>query len=121
MSVVRMVPTGLETRPYTRIHWHQQIPAAAELTVKEQLIDVRDIDTEWFLGVRVFVDRTRSRYLFPAESVERLGEADPADGSYAMLDGQVIAEPEEIEMGGTPLNVWSVPIGQLVTRPAAGS
>lgn len=84
----------------------------------EQLIDVRDIDTEWFLGVRVFVDRTRSRYLFPAESVERLGEADPSDGTYTLLDGQVIAEPDEIDAGGAPLAVWSVPVGQLVSRPA---
>jgi hypothetical protein len=87
--------------------------------VEEHLIDVRDIDTECFLGVRTFLDRTRNRYLFHAESVNRPGEADPDDSTYALLDGQVIAEPDEIETGITLLAVWSVAVGQLVTCPAA--
>jgi hypothetical protein len=102
------------------MHCHNRTRGSEEAAVEEHTIDVRDIDTEWFVDVRVFLDRARNRYLFPAESVERLGEAEPEDGTYALLDGQVIAEPEETEIGGIPYAVWSVPVGRLVTRPAAG-
>ena len=84
----------------------------------EARIDVRDVDTNWFEFVRVFVDRDFDRYLFPRESIERVGELDSDDGAYYLLDGAVTAEQDEIEVDGVMFPVWAVRIGSLVTRPS---
>lgn len=85
--------------------------------MEEHFIDIRDLDTEYFEGVRVWLDRGLDRYYLPQESAARLGEASE-DGNYALLDGSVIAEAAEIEVGGQTVLAWGVPTNQLVTRPS---
>ncbi len=89
--------------------------------IEEVRIDVRDIDYEWFRDVKAFIDRESDVYFFPRESVDRLGEADEQTGDCYLIDGQVEARADEIEVGGSPIPVWSVSVGQLITRPAAKS
>lgn len=83
----------------------------------EVRIDVRDVDYEWFRDVKAFLDR--DRYLFPRESAERLGEADEGSGNFNLIDGQVEAEADEIEVDGRPLPVWSVDCANLIVRPSS--
>ena len=85
--------------------------------MEEHLIDIRDLDTEYFLCVRVWLDRASDRLYLPRESAERVGEPDE-DGNFLLLDGAVIAEAETIEVNGVKTPAWSVPVGLLVTRPA---
>ncbi|HEX3151485.1 MAG TPA: hypothetical protein VHR66_25630 [Gemmataceae bacterium] len=85
--------------------------------MEEHLIDVCDLDGEYFVNVRVWLDRGIDRYYLPRESAERLGEPDP-DGNYALMRGTVTAEAEEIGLGGETIKVWGVSVGQLRTRPA---
>lgn len=91
------------------------------MNIEDHVIDVRDIDPyRWCEGVRAFLDRSTNDYFFPLESIERLGEPDEDDsGSYWLLDGAVEAEAAEIEIAGQPVPVWRVPVGMIVTRPAA--
>lgn len=89
--------------------------------MEEVLIDVRDVDYEWFRDVKAFLDRDRDCYLFPRESAERLGEFDEDAGCYHLIDGQVEAKADEIELDGVPVPVWSVANGQIIVRPVAAS
>jgi hypothetical protein len=87
--------------------------------MEEHLLDVRDIDTEWFLGVTAYLDRGNDLWHFPKDAVERLGEPDAdGSGSYWLLDGRVEAVANEVGVDGTLRRVWTVPVKQVVTRPA---
>lgn len=88
--------------------------------VEEHEIDVRDVDTEWFLNVRVWLDRITDRYYLPRESAARLGEM-AEDGSYCLLDGAVTAVQEHIEVSGQHVAAWSLPVWALTTRPSSGT
>jgi hypothetical protein len=69
--------------------------------------------------VRVFLDHRRDVMYFPEDSIRRVGEPDEEDPErYLLHDGRVIAEPEQIEIAGRTVIVWSVSCGELVTRPA---
>lgn len=89
--------------------------------MEEHLIDVRDVDYEYFEGVSVYLDRGFDRYHFPRESAERLGEYDEENGTFYLIDGRVETEPDEIEVNGRKIETWSVGVNQLVTRPARRS
>jgi hypothetical protein len=86
-----------------------------EEIVEEVRIEVRDVDYEWFRDVRAFLDR--DRYHFPLESAERLGELDEETGDFYLINGQVEAKADEIEVDGMKTPVWSVGCGQLTVRP----
>ena len=88
---------------------------------EEVRIDIRDVDYDWFRDVKAFIDRESDVYFFPRESVDRLGEADEHTGDYYLIDGQVEARADELEVSGSPIPVWSVSAGQLITRPAVKS
>lgn len=85
--------------------------------MEEHLIDVRDVDGEYFERVWVWLDRAADRYHLPLESVERLGEPDD-ENNYLLLDGSLVAERDEAEVGGRRTTTWSVPVTRLTTRPA---
>jgi hypothetical protein len=85
--------------------------------VEEHIIDICDLDGEYFVNVRVWLDRSLDRYYLPRESAERLGEQQDG-GAFYFFKGEVEAEPEEIEVGGQTLEAWGVSVGQFRTRPA---
>lgn len=86
--------------------------------MEEVRIDIRDLDHRWYEGVLVYLDRDLDIYYFPRESAERLGELDEESGNYYLTAADVEAEPDEVEFDGRRIPVWSVRIGQLITRPA---
>lgn len=86
--------------------------------MEEVRLDVRDVDYEWFRDVKAFLDRDLDRYLFPQESADRLGDFDADAGCFYLIDGQVEAKSDEIELDGVPVPVWSVGCGDLIVRPA---
>jgi hypothetical protein len=86
--------------------------------MEEVIIDVRDIDYTWFIGVQAFLDRDADLYYLPRESADRLGEPDDETGDYFLLDGQVTARADEIEVAGVRVPAWSVGTTQILTRPA---
>ena len=86
--------------------------------MEEHFVDVRDLDTEYFERVRVWLDRATDRYHLPKASADRLGE--PAeDGTYLLLDGTLVAEPVYVGHNGDTVRVWAVPVHRLTTRPAS--
>ena len=87
--------------------------------MEQHRIDVRDIDTEWFVDVAAYLDRQLDLWYFPLASIERLGELDEeGSGNYWLLDGRVEAEADELEVNGSRIPAWSVRVGQITTRPA---
>ena len=94
------------------------IPGAAMEQVR---IDIRDLDYRWCEDVELFFERDFDIYYFPRESAERLGELDEESGNYYLTAANVEAEPDEIEFDGQRIPVWSVRVGNLVTRPARSS
>lgn len=86
--------------------------------MEEVRIDIRDVDYEWFSDVRAFLDRDADRYYLPRESVERLGELDEESGDYHLIDGQVTATADKIEVDGQVLSVWGVGTTGMRIRPA---
>jgi hypothetical protein len=84
-------------------------------------IDVRDVDYEWFRNVAAYLDRSRGTYHFPRESAERLGEVDEDTGDFFLIDGQVKARADVIEVDGGRIPVWSVTCAQLKVKPAVKS
>lgn len=86
--------------------------------MEEVRIDVRDVDYSWWEDVRAYLDRELDIYYLPKESADRLGEPDAETGGYWLIDGQVEAKADEIEVDGANVLVWSVGIAQLMTRPA---
>src|SRR4051812_34924055 len=91
------------------------------MMIEEVHIDVRDVDYEWFRGVKAFLDRGSDRYYLPRESAERLGEIDEDTGDFFLIDGQVEAKADEIEVEGVEVPVWTVACAQLKVRPAVKS
>jgi len=89
--------------------------------VEEVSIDVQDVDYEWFRDVAAYLDRDCDRYYLPRESAERMGEIDEETGNFFLIDGQVEAKAEEIEVGGRRLPVWSVGCSELVSRPSGNN
>jgi hypothetical protein len=87
--------------------------------VEEVSIDVRDVDYSWFEGVKAYLDRDFDRYYFPRESVERLGELDPETGNAWLIDGQVEAQADGVEVEGKEIEAWSIGCAQLIVRPAS--
>ena len=85
---------------------------------EEVRIDVRDVDFEWFRDVMAFLDRGADAYYLPRESAERLGEIDEETGGFFLIDGQVEALAEELEVAGRRVPVWSVRCSQLTVRPS---
>lgn len=85
--------------------------------MEEHVLDICDLDGEYFVNVRVWLDRTADRYFLPRESAERLGELGD-DGNFSFFRGTVEAEPEEIDVAGQRVQAWGVSVGQLRTRPA---
>lgn len=81
-------------------------------------IDVLDRDRTWFEGVIAYLDREYDNYYFPLESVERLGELDEESGNYYLIDSDIEAEAEEIEVGGQTVPAWCVGCERLIVRPA---
>jgi|LNFM01.1.fsa_nt_gb hypothetical protein len=81
-------------------------------------IDIRDLDYRWCEAVELFFDRGLDIYYFPRESADRLGELDEESGNYYLTAANVEAEPDEIEIEGQRIPVWSVRVGNLVTRPS---
>lgn len=86
--------------------------------MEEVRIDVRDVDYSWWEDVKAYLDRDFDIYYLPKESADRLGEPDEETGGYWLIDGQVEAKADEIELDGAKLPVWSVGVAQLLTRPA---
>lgn len=87
--------------------------------MEQHRIDVRDIDPHrWCEDVPVFLDRSADVFYFPKDSIDRIGEPDEESGNYWLLDGRVEAEADQIEVDGEPVPVWTVRVGELVTRPA---
>lgn len=80
------------------------------------LIDVRDLDYTWWEKVKAY--RDGGKLLLPRESVERLGEIDPATGDAHLIGGFVEAKASGVEIDGVETPVWSVGLEQLVTRPS---
>ena len=87
--------------------------------IEEVSIDVRDVDYTWYEGVKAYLDRGIDRYYFPLASMERLGELDPDTGDAWLIDGQVEAKTEEIEIDGRRILCWSVGGSQLIIRHAS--
>jgi hypothetical protein len=87
--------------------------------IEEVSIDVRDVDHSWFEGVKAYLDRDFDRYYFPRESMGRLGELDPDTGDAWLIDGQVEAKAEEVEVEGQQIPCWSVGCARLIVRPAS--
>jgi hypothetical protein len=86
--------------------------------MEEHLIDICDVDGEYFVDVRVWLDRSADRFYFPRASAERLGEL-AADGNFYFFRGQIEAVSEEINIGGVQQPAWGVSAGALRTRPSA--
>jgi hypothetical protein len=87
--------------------------------IEEVSIDVRDVDYSWFESVKGYLDRDFDRYDFPRQSMERLGELDPDTGDAWLIDGQVEANADELEIDGQRIPCWSVGCAQLIVRPAS--
>lgn len=85
---------------------------------EEVSIDVRDLDYNWFEGVKAYLDRDCDLYYLPLESVERLGEPDEENGNYYLTAANVEAEADELEIDGKAIPVWSVGCAKLIVRPA---
>jgi len=58
------------------------------------------------------------RYHLPRKSAERLGEPDEETGSFWLIDGQVEACADEIEIDGATVPVWESGASPLMSRPA---
>jgi hypothetical protein len=86
--------------------------------MEEHLIDICDVDGQYFVDVRVWLDRAADRFYFPRASAERLGEL-AADGNFYFLRGEVEAVPEEVNVGGLQLPAWGVSVGRLRIRPSS--
>lgn len=85
--------------------------------MEEHLIDICDLDGEYFANVRVWLDRGTDRFYLPRESAERLGELTD-NGTFLLFRGTVEAEPEQIEVNGNSIAAWGVSVCRLQTRPA---
>jgi hypothetical protein len=92
-----------------------------EGVVEEVRIDVRDVDYTWFEDVKVYLDRDFDLYHLPRESADRPGEPDEETGDFFLVDGQVEAKSDEIEVDGEAIPVWTVGCSQLIVRRAARS
>ena len=57
----------------------------------------------------------------PRESAERLGGIDENTGDSFLIDGQVEARSDEMELDGERLPVWSAGSGRLIVKPAVRS
>lgn len=84
--------------------------------MKQTLIDVRDLDYTWFERVEAF--RDGGTLHLPRQSVERLGEIDPATGDATLISGFVDAKAGTVQIAGADVPVWSVGLDQLTTRPS---
>lgn len=76
------------------------------------------MDYTWFEDVQAYLDRDHDLYHFPQASAERLGEVDDETGNFYLIDGLVEATPDEVDIDGATIPVWSVEVTQLLTRPA---
>lgn len=98
----------------------QPNPPAAFEQYEEHLVDVQDVSRDYVEAVRVYLDRGLDVYHLPRESAERLGRLADDGENYLLIADWIEARAEVIEVGGACVQVWTVPVNQLVTRPGAG-
>lgn len=86
--------------------------------MRRVFLDVRDLDGSWWERVAAYPDAGDLH--LPRESVERLGEIDPATGDAWLVDGTVAARATVVTVDGAAVEVWAVGAGQLTARPSRG-
>ena len=87
--------------------------------MRKILIDIRDLDGEWFRGVEAYLDDVQDRYCFTREQAGRMGEVD-SDGCY--LDcTDVEARADWFDLDGVWTLLYCVPCRSITTRPSKES